>query len=134
MAMCVRCGFMGFMTNGTFAQMPLNGGAPRELRERVAFADWTPDGKIALATADTPHRLEFPAGNVLYASKGTGWVDDPRISPRGDRIAFVDHMYFGADATISVVDLKGTRAELTGKFASVFGLMDAGRQRSLVQG
>jgi Tol biopolymer transport system component len=123
LAICVRCRFQAFTINGTLAEMPMNGGAPRELQENVAFADWTPDGKqLAVTTAGTPHRLEFPPGNVLYTSKGTGWLGEVRISPKGDRIAFVDHIYYGGDATVSVVDLKGTKTELTGKFGTVFGL------------
>jgi Tol biopolymer transport system component len=111
------------MTAGTLGQMPINGGAPRELRENVAYADWTPDGKqFVIATADTPHRLEFPPGHVLYTSKGTGWLGEVRVSPKGDRIAFVDHMYFGTDAVISVIDSKGTKTDLTEKFGTLSGL------------
>lgn len=123
MGICVRCAFQGFTINGTLAQMPMNGGAPRELQENVAFADWTPDSKqLAITTAETPHRLEFPPGNVLYTSKGTGWLGEARISPKGDRIVFVEHIYYGDDANVSVVDLKGTKTDLTGKFPTVFGL------------
>jgi len=32
-------------------------------------------------------QLEFPIGKVLY--KTAGWIGDPRISPKGDRIAFL---------------------------------------------
>jgi dipeptidyl aminopeptidase/acylaminoacyl peptidase len=74
---------------GVLAEVPLAGGAPRELLENVAFADWSPDGKsLAVARGGAgKQRIEFPVGHVIFEAN----VLLPRIaiSPSGDRLAFV---------------------------------------------
>ena len=79
------------MTFGTLAQAPLEGGAPREVARDVLFADWAPDGKdlavVRLSAGKTV--LEFPIGKKLYETDG--FVTYPRVSPQGDRVAFLDH-------------------------------------------
>ncbi len=76
---------------GVLAQVPITGGAPRELLNDVEAADWSPDGKaLAIVRTIEGHcRLEYPAGTVLYQT--LGWLSAPRFSPAGDRIAFVEH-------------------------------------------
>jgi Tol biopolymer transport system component len=72
---------------GTLARVPLEGGAPRELLENVARADWSPDGReLAVAhKVGGKYRVEFPIGKVLYET--TDYIQSIRFSPRGDRIA-----------------------------------------------
>ncbi len=76
---------------GVLAQVPISGGAPRELLNDVEAADWTPDGKALaiIRTMDGHCRLEYPIGRVLYQS--IGWLSAPRFSPAGDSLAFVEH-------------------------------------------
>ena len=86
---------------GTLAQVPLAGGAPRELLENVADADWAPNGTdLAVARfVDGKNRLEYPIGRKLFES--FGWIAFPRVSPDGNRIAFSDqgsHLFL-ADRT-----------------------------------
>ena len=80
-----------FGLKGTLAVVRELGGAPRELATDVFYADWAPDGKtLAVVRGGTEGTtLEYPLGTVVYRS--TGFVSDPRISPSGDRIAFLDH-------------------------------------------
>jgi serine/threonine protein kinase len=80
----------GGSPDGTLAQAPLSGGAPRELLEDVGAADWSPDGKslaVMRVFAAIGGRLEFPPGNVLFQGN---FVAGKRISisPAGDRVAF----------------------------------------------
>ena len=66
-------------------------------------------------------RIEFPIGKVLYET--TGHVSYARLSPKGDRIAFLDHPFPLDDAgTVAVIDLAGKKTTLTGKWASEHGL------------
>jgi Tol biopolymer transport system component len=66
-------------------------------------------------------RLEFPMGKVLYETPGH--VSYARLSPKGDRIAFLDHPFALDDAgTVAVIDLAGKKTTLTGKWASEGGL------------
>jgi dipeptidyl aminopeptidase/acylaminoacyl peptidase len=60
-------------------------------------------------------------GKVLYET--TGHVSYARLSPKGDRIAFLDHPFPLDDAgTVAVIDLAGKKTTLTGKWASEHGL------------
>ena len=99
---------------GTLARAPISGGAPRELADDIVAADWASDGKRLVVVRARPgfQQLEFPIGNVLYQT--TGGIGRPRISPKGDLIAFLD-LSFG-DATlgsVATVDLKGKKKTLT---------------------
>ncbi len=96
------------------ARMPLAGGAPREVLDDVFYADWSPDAKnLAVArAAEGRFRLEYPIGKVLYET--AGWITYPRISPRGDRIAFLDHPALGEDdGSVAIVDLSGHKTVLS---------------------
>ena len=76
---------------GTLAQVPITGGSPRELVKDVLAADWSPDGQqlAVVSFRDSSYRLEYPVDRVLYEPKG--WITDARVSPKSDRIAFLDH-------------------------------------------
>jgi serine/threonine protein kinase/dipeptidyl aminopeptidase/acylaminoacyl peptidase len=95
---------------GTLARVSFAGGAPRELAENVSMADWGPDGRdLAVVRHDGPKpRLEFPIGKVLYESE-TG-IKFPRVSPKGDRVAFFDLSQQGL--VVRVVDLSGKTTTL----------------------
>jgi Tol biopolymer transport system component len=112
-----------FTFSGTLAQVPLAGGAPRELMKDVEWADWSPDGK-SLAIAHFikgTERLEFPAGKVLHETDG--WIGEPRVSPKGDRIAFIDHPATGDNGgAITIVDLTGKKTVVSGDWAAAEGL------------
>jgi dipeptidyl aminopeptidase/acylaminoacyl peptidase len=56
-------------------------------------------------------------------SKTSGWIGNPRVSPAGDRVAFVDHPSATDDGgSIAVVDRTGRKTTLSKPFASVQGL------------
>ena len=126
MAVSTNCQVNLFFSLGTLAQMPLAGGAPREILEHVRFADWSRDGKqlaVSLTRSNGKgYRLEFPIGKVLFEASGTGWPGDPKVSPKGDLVAFADHDYFGDDGSVAVVDLAGRKRNLTPRFTSLEGL------------
>ena len=113
-----------FQQFGTLARMPLAGGAPREILDQANWADWSPDGSnLAIVRGQGGfYQLEYPIGKVLY--KTSGWIGDPRISAKGDRIAFIDHPIPQDDGgTINVIDLNGTVTKLTDTFISADGLV-----------
>jgi Tol biopolymer transport system component/predicted Ser/Thr protein kinase len=108
---------------GTLARAPLIGGAPREVVEQVQWADWSPDGASVAIVRDVDgrNRLEFPVGKVLYETGG--WIGHPRVSPKGDRVAFIDHPIQGDDGgSVAVVDLAGNKKILSGDWYTVQGL------------
>jgi dipeptidyl aminopeptidase/acylaminoacyl peptidase len=106
----------------TLARSPLGGGAPRELLQEVQAAEWSADGNLAVAHyIDGKVRLEYPIGKVLYET--AGWITDIRLSPAGDKIAFLDHGYWPDDrGTVAVVDLAGNKKTLTEEWESEDGL------------
>jgi serine/threonine protein kinase len=115
---------------GTLALLPLSGGVAQEILENVGGADFGPDG-MDLAVVHwnedkTRCRLEFPIGKVLYESDYTniGFIRDPRVSPRGDRIAFIDYQLSGD--SVAVIDLAGRKTMLSPTIRVVYGLAWSG--------
>ena len=111
-----------FTHRGTLAQVSIGADAPRDLLDNVEAADWAP-GAEALAVVHVvsgQSRVEYPIGKVLYQT--SGWISNLRFSPTGDRLAFIDHNLLGDDGgTISVVDVKGDKSDLTERWASAMG-------------
>jgi Tol biopolymer transport system component len=108
---------------GTLASAPLAGGAPREILENVQWADWAPDGSNLAVVRDVGgrNRLEYPIGKVLYETGG--WISHPRLSPKGDMVAFLDHPLQGDDSgSVAIVDLSGNKKKISGDWYSCQGL------------
>lgn len=113
----------GYVESGTLAIAPLGGGAPREITTGVQEADWSPDGgSLAIVReVNGRSRVEYPAGHVLYETGG--WVSHLRVSPKGDRIAFIDHPIPADDSgAIAIVDQAGQRRILSAGWSSAQGL------------
>ena len=73
---------------GTLAVVAGAGGAPRELAENIAYADWSPAGELAVVrVVGGRHQLEYPLGTSLFET--AGYIDSPRVSPRGNSVAFI---------------------------------------------
>jgi eukaryotic-like serine/threonine-protein kinase len=109
---------------GTLARAPLAGGAPRPVLDDVECADWSPDGNSLAVVHNVGgrDRLEYPIGKVLYESSG-GWISYPRVSPKGDFVAFIDHPNQGDDGgSVAVVDLAGKKKNLTRVWYGTGGL------------
>ncbi len=119
-----------WVSAGTLASAPIEGprspgagGAPREILEDVQWADWSPDGNNLAVVRDAGgrNRLEYPIGKVLYETGG--WISHPRISPKGDRVAFLDHPQQEDDGgSVAVVDLAGNKKTLSETWFSEQGL------------
>ncbi|HET7292652.1 MAG TPA: protein kinase [Vicinamibacteria bacterium] len=106
----------------TLARLPMGGGAPRVVAERVFNADWGPDGtSLAVVRAEAgKSRLEFPMGEPLYEAV---YIDNLRVSPRGDLVAFTDHpIYLDNRGDVVVVDLAGHKRTLSSGWADIRGL------------
>jgi eukaryotic-like serine/threonine-protein kinase len=122
-----RQGPMAGMTVGTLARMPLGGGAPRSIMESVGSASWASDGQqIAIIRVRfTPERrwsLEYPAGTVLYDTPN--WIEAPRVSSDGTRVAFFEHPPVGGDdrGHVSVVTRSKKKSDVTGEYSMLTGL------------
>jgi len=124
MALLLHSKALGTWVNqGTLARAPLIGGAPREVLEQVQWADWSPDGANLLVVRDVNgrNRLEYPIGKMLYETGG--WIGHPRVSPSGDRVAFIDHPVQGDDrGRVVVVDANGNKKSLSQEWYTAQGL------------
>ncbi|HKV81991.1 MAG TPA: protein kinase [Candidatus Sulfotelmatobacter sp.] len=112
-----------WVSMGTLARAPLSGGAPREVLEQVQWADWSPDGNTQAVVRDVGgrNRLEYPIGKPLYQTGG--WVGHPRVSPKGDYIAFADHPLQGDDSgSLAIVDMAGNKKLLSAQWFTIQGL------------
>ena len=121
LALSVRNEFALPLTAGTLEEMPLLGGAaPRQVQDGVEYADWGPDGSMAV-TLDTGlgDRLEYPIGTPLYAVEGP--IHMIRISPDGARVAFMERSDRGLP-TIATIDRAKHRTTLSSGWLAVGGL------------
>src|ERR1039458_2045967 len=124
MAVLLNSKAIGTWVNmGTLARAPLVGGAPREVLEQVQWADWAADGSglAVVRNFGGRNRLEYPIGKALYETGG--WIGHPRVSPKGDRIAFIDHPIQGDDSgSPAIVDMSGNKKALSGEWYTIQGL------------
>jgi len=107
---------------GMLARSPMIGGTPREILQDVAWADWSPEGELAVVHhLNGRDNLEYPVGKVLYQTSGS--ISNIRFSPRGDRIAFLDHPKRWDDSgSVCVMDLAGRRTTLSSDWEWESGL------------
>jgi serine/threonine protein kinase/Tol biopolymer transport system component len=91
--------------NGMLARGPVAGAAPREVLSDVRWADWDPQGELAVVHyVNGESRLEYPIGKTLYQS--SGWISNIRFSPTGDSIAFMDHpALWDSRGSVRILDL-----------------------------
>jgi len=124
MAVLLNCKYLfHFVNQGTLARMSLAGGNAREMLENVQGADWSPDGSaLAVVRFDKEHNyLEYPIGKRLYQTEG--YISNPRVSPNGDQVAFLDHPLHGdSRGTVTVVDSNGQSKKLTEEWSDENGL------------
>ncbi|MGD1148137.1 MAG: protein kinase [Thermoanaerobaculaceae bacterium] len=106
-------------SNGTLAQLPLEGGTPRELLKGIDGADWDPSGSrfAIVRTVNGRQRLEYPVGKVLFETTGLEVIETGplRFSPDGTQIAFVANPNAGPNSPgdFCVVDLSGHKRTLS---------------------
>jgi Tol biopolymer transport system component len=105
------------------SRVAMTGGALRPVAEGAIDADWAPDGRsIALSRwVGGEAQLEYPIGTVLY--KTSGWITYLRVSPDGERVAFIDNPLVEDDrGSLAVVDRAGKKTTLTKEWASANGV------------
>jgi Tol biopolymer transport system component len=109
---------------GTLARSPMIDATPREMLQDVIWADWNPAAAGDLAVvhrAQGRDNLEYPIGNVLYATSGS--IGGIRFSPHGDWIAFLDYPErWNERGSVCVIDLAGHKTMLSSIWDVVNGL------------
>lgn len=116
----------GIMPYGTLARAAIAGGAPRELQERVKYADWAPDGSelVLVRRVGEGDRLELSGGRAIATpATPAGGFSFPRFSPAGDAVAVFE--LDNADwlnGHVVVIDMAGKKRTTSVRFFNVFGL------------
>src|SRR5713101_8238692 len=110
------------ITGGELSRVRMNGGAPSPVERNVMSADWSPDGRLAIVRAiEGVNQLEFPVGSVIH--KTSGWISSVRVSPRGDRIAFIEHpVRHDNRGTVKLVDATRNVHSLSEEWADAGGI------------
>ena len=120
-----RFDFGEVSSRGMLATMSMTGNIPKEVLDEVSSADWSPDGSelaVIHYVGDTC-RLEFPLGHVVYQLSGGAWMSHVRISPAGDRIAFLEHPLLNDDTGhVAVLHLRQQKKIVSSDFPGVAGL------------
>ncbi|MET0556563.1 MAG: protein kinase [Vicinamibacteria bacterium] len=104
------------------ARVAAEGGARRDILEGVREADWSADGSEFAVVRSTAGRarLEFPIGTPVHEAVN---ISQPRISPDGARVAFIQHPVLRDDrGSVVVVDRQGQAKTLSDGWASAEGL------------
>jgi len=107
---------------GTLARMTTDG-APRALAQDVREADWLPDASdlAVIRVTATGDSLEFPMGHAVHQT--VGYFSDPRVSPDGTLLAFMEHpIKFDNRGWVKVVDRSGTVTTIAGEFSGQEGI------------
>jgi DNA-binding winged helix-turn-helix (wHTH) protein/WD40 repeat protein len=110
------------IAGGVLSRVRMNGGAPSPVERSVMSADWSPDGRLAIVRAiEGVNQLEFPAGSIIHRT--SGWISSVRVSPRGDRIAFIEHPVRHENrGTIKLVDVNHAVSSLSDEWADAGGI------------
>jgi hypothetical protein len=116
-------GEMAILQGRTLARVSLDGGTPREIHEDVRAADWSPDGEsFALVRGN---RLEYPAGEEICSPESggrfAGALKPPRISPDGERVAFIElYSLMGySNGSVGVADRAGNKQILSKEWREI---------------
>jgi hypothetical protein len=109
-------------TDSVLGLTPANGGTPREIVEGISWADVSPDGtRIAVIRSGPEDRVELPPGHEI--ARAAAKLNFLRLSPAGDRVAFLSHPVPGDDrGEVVTVDTAGKRTVLSQDWASLEGL------------
>jgi dipeptidyl aminopeptidase/acylaminoacyl peptidase len=115
--------YIGFrLFDGTLARMTMDG-EPRPWMEHVREADWSPDGSTLalIRVLGAKDQLEYPIGKALYDTPG--YLSDPRVSPDGRFVAFMEHPFrFDDRGFVKMVDAAGQLTTLAGEHWGEQGL------------
>ena len=107
----------------TLARVAGGGGTPQPVAEDVVSADWSPKGELAIVRQEGKGSvLEFPIGKVVFQTTQPARIGDMRVSPQGDRLAFIHYPSGMLQGEVVVVDLQGRKRQVSRQWHRAMGL------------
>jgi WD40 repeat protein len=107
--------------DGTLARGGLFSASAREVLEHVRDADFlTNDTMVIVRRVGGRDRLEVPQGTVVFETPG--YLDHVRVSPDGQRVAFLEHPLYGDNRGHIAMFENGKVRRLTTEYTSLEGL------------
>jgi dipeptidyl aminopeptidase/acylaminoacyl peptidase len=106
---------------GTLARARLFSSSVREVLENVREADFLPNDALAVVRrVDGRDRLEVPQGTVVFDTPG--YISHMRVSPDGQRVAFLEHPLYGDNRGHAALYENGKTRRLTPEASGLEGL------------
>ena len=107
----------------TLARVACGGGTPQTIGENVWSADWSPSGALAVVRQiGKRFAVEYPIGKTLFEVTEPEWIVDLRVSPHGDRLAFIHHPRSDYSGEAMVIDLDGKKRGVSRNWHRIIGL------------
>jgi DNA-binding winged helix-turn-helix (wHTH) protein len=99
----------------------LNGASAPPFEVAETYAELSKSRLFAVRRTDAATTVEFPLGQAVFRSEG--WIDCARVSPNGDRLAFLNHPLQDDDGgQVVIADRNGAARLLTTEWNSIEGL------------
>ncbi len=104
--------YLPLLQPGTLARVPLAGGTPRAIAERVTAASWSSDHQRIAITREVGEnsRVEYPQGTVIhdcYEARA------PRVSRVGNRVAFYARETMSGAIGVAIAERSGRKQVLS---------------------
>lgn len=107
--------------DGTLARVQLFSSSVREVLEHVREADFLPNNLLAVVRRiDGRDRLEVPQGTAVFETPG--YISHIRVSPDGQRVAFLEHPMYGDNRGHVAIYENGKMRRLTTEQSGLEGL------------
>jgi hypothetical protein len=109
--------------SATLSRVAGGGGTPRVVAERVRSADWGPSGDLAIIRSlPSGSTLEYPTGKILFQTKEPAWLEDVRVSPQANLLAFIHHPASSFSGELVILDLAGVRRGTSKRWHRIKGV------------
>jgi hypothetical protein len=113
----------GWMVSRILERVLGGGATPRGVAENVVAADWSPSGDLAIVRLIGPRStVEYPIGKTLFEVTPPAWIQSVRVSPQGDRLAFIHHPAAGASGKVMVIDFSGKTERVSRRWHRLWGV------------
>ena len=108
----------------TLARVAAGGRSPEAVAENAISADWSRAGELTIVRRiGSRLAVESPVGKIRFEVSDPEWIENVRLSPGGDLLAFIHHPNSAAlSGVATVMDLSGKTRRTSRSWDRVSGL------------